>query len=94
MLARTVLLFVVLTSSARAAAFDDLKQNLAECLRFELSDGGGSRGPVAARAARSCSEQIEALDRADGRRLRGDQGLSPSTWSVIRGVLGRGAGAR
>ncbi len=93
MLAKSALLFVVLTSSAHAAAFDDLKGYLASCLRFEMSGAPAARGaPMSARvrdALDRCSDDVARLERADGRRLRGDGGLSPSTREVIRTVVGR-----
>ncbi|MEL6063914.1 MULTISPECIES: hypothetical protein [unclassified Methylobacterium] len=96
MLARSALLVLVLTTGAKAAAFDDLKGYLASCLRFELSGAPAPRGaPLSARvrdALGRCSDDVARLDRADGRRLRGDGGLSPSTREVIRSVVGRSGG--
>ncbi|MCJ2021097.1 MULTISPECIES: hypothetical protein [unclassified Methylobacterium] len=93
MLARSALLFVVLTSSAQAAAFDDLKGYLASCLRFEMSGAPAARAaPLSSRireALGRCSDDVARLERADGRRLRGDGGLSPSTKDVIQSVVGR-----
>ena len=93
MLARSALLFVVLTSGAQAAAFDDLKGYLASCLRFEMSGAPTARGaPLSSRVREAlgrCSDDVARLDRADGRRLRGDGGLSPSTKDVIQSVVGR-----
>ncbi len=84
--------------AAQAAPFDNLKEDLATCLRFEL-EGARAQRQTAARAKAAfalqrCSVEVERLDRADGRRLRSDQGLSPSTWSVLEGVLGTGRGGR
>lgn len=81
------LLLLALAPEAGAAAFDDLKADLAACLRFEL-DGARAQRAGAGHAVRRCAVEIERLDRADPRRLRGDHGLSPSTRSVIEGVLG------
>jgi hypothetical protein len=92
MLARSALFVLLLTSSAHAAAFDDLKGYLASCLRFEM-DGQGQPGlPLASKVRRAldrCSDDVARLERADGRRLRGDGGLSPSTKAVIQSVVGR-----
>lgn len=97
MLARSVLLLVLLTSSAQAAAFDDLKGYLASCLRFEMGGTAAQRGlPLSSRvhdALDRCSDDVARLERADGRRLRGDGGLSPSTKDVIQSVVGRGGSA-
>ena len=94
MLARSALLLALLTSSAHAAAFDDLKGYLASCLQFEMSGTPAQRGmPLSSRvhsALDRCADDVARLERADGRRLRGDGGLSPSTKAVIHGVLGRG----
>jgi len=94
MLARSALLVIVLTSSAQAAAFDDLKGYLASCLRFEMNGAGPHQGaPLSARicsALDRCSDDVARLERADGRRLRGDGGISPSTKEVIRSVVGGG----
>ena len=98
MLVRSALLFVVLASSAQAAAFDDLKGSLASCLRFEMSGASAPRGmPLSSKvheALDRCSDDVARLERADGRRLRGDGGLSPSTKHVIQSVVGRGGGLR
>jgi hypothetical protein len=91
--ATLVLLLLVLGPEARAAAFDDLKADLATCLRFEL-EGARAQRAGAGDAVRRCAVEIERLDRADPRRLRGDQGLSPSTRSVLRSVLGSGGPRR
>ncbi|MGH1573306.1 hypothetical protein ACRAWG_24875 [Methylobacterium sp. P31] len=96
MLARPALLLVILTSSAQAAAFDDLKGYLASCLRFEMDRPTVQRGmPLSSRvhdALDHCSDDVARLERADGRRLRGDGGLSPSTKEVIQSIVGRGGG--
>jgi hypothetical protein len=96
MLARSALVFVLLTSGAQAAAFDDLKGYLASCLRFEMSGAPAQRSlPLSARvrdALDRCADDVARLERADGRRLRGDGGISPSTKAVIQSVLGRGGG--
>ncbi|MDP4026998.1 hypothetical protein Q8W71_30885 [Methylobacterium sp. NEAU 140] len=93
MLARSALIFIILTSSAHAAAFDDLKGYLASCLRFEMDGANAQRGmPLASKvrfALDRCSEEVARLERADGRRLRSDGGISPSTKAVIQGVLSR-----
>lgn len=91
---RAVLMFLALVSLAEAAPFDNLKADLASCLRFE-ADGASSARDRSAQsradyALQRCAIEVERLDRADGRRLRGDQGLSPSTWSVLRSVFGSG----
>ncbi|WP_232631923.1 hypothetical protein [Methylobacterium sp. Leaf118] len=89
-LALAALLLVTLGATAQAAAFDALKADLAECLRFER--GGAQRqAPAASRtvfAIQRCGEEMARLDRADGRRLRGDHGLSPSSRSVLDSVFG------
>jgi hypothetical protein len=93
MIARPALLFLALTTGAQAAAFDDLKGYLASCLRFEMGGGARQGVPLSNRvhgALDRCAEEVERLDRADGRRLRGDGGLSPSTKQVIEAVIGRG----
>ena len=94
MLARSALLLLVLTSSAQAAAFDDLKGYLASCLRFEMSGADAQRGMPQSSRIRSaldrCADDVARLERADGRRLRGDGGLSPSTKAVIQSVVGSG----
>ncbi|QGY03788.1 hypothetical protein MMSR116_19235 [Methylobacterium mesophilicum SR1.6/6] len=91
MLARSVLVFVLLTSGAQAA-FDDLKGYLASCLRFEMSGAPAQRSlPLSARvrdALDRCADDVARLERADGRRLRGDGGISPSTKAVIQSVVG------
>ncbi len=94
MLARSASFLVLLASSAQAAPFDNLKSDLSTCLRFEL-DGARSHREVPAThkaefAIQRCEVEIDRLDRADPRRIRSDHGLSPSTWSVIEGVFGRG----
>ncbi|GAB6972757.1 hypothetical protein JCM16408A_35070 [Methylobacterium phyllosphaerae] len=97
MLARSALLFIVMTTGAQAAAFDDLKGYLASCLRFEMSGAGAHRGgPLASKvrdALDRCSDDVARFERADGRRLRGDGGISPSTKEVIRSVVGGGGGS-
>lgn len=85
--AALALLLLALSPGARAAAFDDLKADLAACLRFELEGARAQRTGVRL-AVEKCAVEIERLDRADPRRLRGDQGLSPSTRSVLQSVLG------
>ena len=96
MLARSALLFIVMTTGAQAAAFDDLKGYLASCLRFEMGGAQAERGgPLSAKVRHAldrCSDDVARLERADGRRLRGDGGISPSTKEVIRSVVGGGAG--
>ncbi|WP_449411705.1 hypothetical protein [Methylobacterium komagatae] len=101
MLARSTLALVMLTSSAlvsgaQAAAFDDLKGYLASCLRFEMKGPGVPRGGPASAKVRyaldRCSDDVARLERADGRRLREDGGISPSTKEVIRSVMGRDSG--
>lgn len=96
MLARSAVLLVVLTSSAQAAAFDDLKGYLASCLRFEMSGASAQRGvPLSSKvhdALDRCSDDVARLQRADGRRLRGDGGLSPLTKEMIQTVVGRSVG--
>lgn len=87
--AALALLLLVLGPEARAAAFDDLKADLATCLRFEL-DGARAQRAGVGEAVRRCAVEIERLDRADPRRLPGDRGLSPSTRSVLQSVLGSG----
>lgn len=99
MLTRSALLFIVLTSGAQAAAFDDLKGYLASCLRFEMGGATAQRGgPSSARVRHAldrCADDVARLERADGRRLRGDGGISPSTKAVILSVMGRnGSGIR
>ena len=94
MLARSALLVLILTSSAQAAAFDDLKGYLGSCLRFELNGAGAQRGMPPSSKVRyaldRCADDVARLERADGRRLRGDGGISPSTKAVIQEVMGRG----
>ncbi|XYD08964.1 hypothetical protein R1A27_29185 [Methylobacterium sp. NMS12] len=96
MLARSALMFIVLTSAAQAAAFDDLKGYLASCLRFEMGGAPAERGgPLSSKVRHAldrCSDDVARLERADGRRLRGDGGISPSTKEVIRSVVGGAAG--
>lgn len=96
MLVRSALLLVALTSSANAAAFDDLKGYLASCLRFEMNGSAVPRGVPASTRMRTaldrCADDVARLDRADGRRLRGDGGISPSTKEVIRAVVTRSGG--
>lgn len=91
---RAALLSLVLVSMAEAAPFDDLKADLASCLRFETEGAAAQRERFAKGRAnyalQRCAVEVARLDRADGRRLRGDQGLSPSTWSVLRSVFGSG----
>ncbi len=87
--AALALLCLALAPEARAAAFDDLKADLAVCLRFELDGARAQRGS-AGDAVRRCAVEIERLDRADPRRLPGDRGLSPSSRSVLQSVLGSG----
>ncbi|MEE7459462.1 hypothetical protein MPAR168_09905 [Methylorubrum populi] len=93
---RAALLLLALSTTAQAAPFDNLKADLASCLRFEMEGSRAQRpaGGGAAYALRRCADEVERLDRADGRRLRGDQGLSPSTWSVLRSVFGAGRGGQ
>ncbi|MCJ2144207.1 hypothetical protein [Methylobacterium sp. E-066] len=93
MLIRSVLLLVVLTSSAQAAAFDDVKGYLASCLQFEMNGAGPQRGATPAskvrRALERCGPEVDRVERADGRRLRSDGGISPSTKEVIQSVVSR-----
>ncbi|KQT50044.1 hypothetical protein ASG52_08195 [Methylobacterium sp. Leaf456] len=91
--AALALICLALAPEARAAAFDDLKTDLAVCLRFEL-DGARARRAGAGDAVRRCAVEIERLDRADPRRLPGDRGLSPSTRGVLQSVLGSGGRSR
>lgn len=98
MLTRSALLFVVLASAAQAAPFDDVKDNLASCLRFEMN-GSGARGePTRAEQVRfaleRCGPEYDRLERADPRRIRSDGGISPSTKAVIASVVGRGGAAK
>ena len=55
-------------------------------------------GPPSARVRHAldrCADDVARLERADGRRLRGDGGISPSTKAVILSVMGRnGSGIR
>ena len=94
MLIRSVLLLVVFTSGAQAAAFDDVKGYLASCLRFEMKGAGPQRGATMASQVRfaleRCGPEFDRVERADGRRLRSDGGISPSTKAVIQSVVGRG----
>ena len=93
MLIRSALLFVALTSGAHAAAFDDVKGYLASCLRFEMKGAEAQRGVNPASKIRPalerCGPEFDRVERADGRRLRGDGGISPSTKEVIQSVVGR-----
>ncbi len=93
-LARAVLFVLIFTSSAQAAPFEDLKADLATCLRFERDGAKALREvPASAKAEfalQRCEAELEKLDRADGRRLRGDGGVSPSTRAVLQAVFGRG----
>jgi hypothetical protein len=97
MLIRAALVFVALTSGAHAAAFDDLKGYLASCLRFEMNGTSVPRGVAASTRVRyaldRCSDEVARLDRADGRRLRADGGISPSTKEVIGAVVTRSGGS-
>lgn len=97
MLIRSALLFVALTSSVQAAAFDDLKGYLASCMRFEMNGPNAPRGVAASTRVRyaldRCADDVARLDRADGRRMRGDGGISPSTREVIRNVVTRSGGS-
>lgn len=96
MLVRSALVLLVLTSGAQAAAFDDLRGYLASCLRFELRDPALQRSlPLSAKvrvALDRCGDDVARLDRADGRRLRGDGGISPSTKAVIQSVASPSGG--
>lgn len=87
-----------MASSVQAAPFDDLKEDFAACLRFELDGVKGPRPrPVTAGPGlvlRKCTAEMDRLDRADPRRLRSDRGLSPSTWAVIESVFGPGSRGR
>ena len=92
MYVRVALLLLAFTTTAAAAPFADLKADLASCLRFEM-EGSWGRGQAKGGAEyglQRCANEVERLDRADGRRLRGDQDLSPSTWFVLRSVFGAG----
>ncbi|KQQ25017.1 hypothetical protein ASF53_22420 [Methylobacterium sp. Leaf123] len=89
---------VALSAGAEAAPFDDLKDDLSACLRFEA---GGATGPrsvpmtgTPGRALRKCAGEMDRLERADPRRLRSDRGLSPSTRAVIESVFGAGSRGR
>ena len=97
MLIRVAVISVALTSGAQAAAFDDLKGYLASCLRFEMNGPAvQGKAPASVRVREAldrCSEDVARLEQADGRRLRSDGGISPSTKEVIRSVVahsGRG----
>lgn len=94
MLIRSVLLLVLFSAPAHAAAFDDVKGYLASCLRFEMNGAGPQRGATPASKVRSalerCGPEFDRVERADGRRLRSDGGISPSTKAVIQGVMGWG----
>ncbi|MCJ2014757.1 hypothetical protein [Methylobacterium sp. J-076] len=96
MLVRVALISVALASGAQAAAFDDLKGHLASCLRFEMAGSPAQRGVPASLRVRDaldrCSDDVARLERADGRRLRSDGGISPSTKEVIQGVVSRSGG--
>lgn len=97
MLARTALFLVLLTSTAQAAAFDNLKDDLSTCLRFELDGAKAQRAAISSKinfALDRCGVEIERLERADGRRIRGDGGLSPSTRGVIESVFNGSGGGR
>jgi len=48
MLIRSVLLLVLFSAPAHAAAFDDVKGYLASCLRFEMNGAGPQRGATPA----------------------------------------------
>ncbi|SOR31429.1 conserved exported protein of unknown function [Methylorubrum extorquens] len=101
MFVRAVLLIPLLlafSAGAEAAAFDDLKDDLSACLRFEM---GAPKGPrsmpmigTPGLALRKCAGEMDRLERADPRRLRSDHGLSPSTWAVIESVFGAGGRGR
>ncbi|CAO4140733.1 UrcA family protein [Methylorubrum thiocyanatum] len=88
----------LLASPAEAAPFDNLKDDLAACLRFELDATRSQRSvPMNAKAGlalQKCSGEMDRLERADPRRLRSDHGLSPSSWSVIESVFGAGSRGR
>ena len=88
----------LLTSGAEAAPFDNLKDDLAACLRFELDATRSQRhAPMTAKAGlalQKCSGEMDRLERADPRRLRSDHGLSPSSWAVIESVFGAGSRGR
>ncbi|WP_244536799.1 hypothetical protein [Methylobacterium brachiatum] len=92
MLVRSALLLTALTSGAHAAAFDDVKGYLASCLRFEMNGADAQRGATPASRVRfaleRCGPEFDRLERADGRRLRSDGGISPSTKAVIESVMG------
>ncbi|WP_244573482.1 hypothetical protein [Methylorubrum populi] len=83
---------------AQAAPFDNLKDDFAACLRFELDGARGPRHGAATakteRALQRCAGEMDRLERADPRRLRSDRGLSPSTWAVIESVFGPGSRGR
>ena len=98
--AAALLIPLVLASSAgvEAAPFDDLKDDLSACLRFELDATKGQRPiPMTAKAGlalQKCTGEMDRLERADPRRLRSDHGLSPSTWTVLESVFGAGSRGR
>ncbi|AMB44328.1 MULTISPECIES: hypothetical protein [Methylobacteriaceae] len=101
MFLRTALLIpllVTLSAGAEAAPFDDLKDDLSACLRFEADGAKGQRSvPMTGTpgfALRRCAAEMDRLERADPRRLRSDHGLSPSTWAVIESVFGAGSRGR
>lgn len=90
--------FLIPVAGAEAAPFDNLKEDLSACLRFEL-DGARAQRPVpmtakAGFALQKCTAEMDRLERADARRLRSDHGLSPSTWAVIESVFGTGSRGR
>lgn len=95
MLVRVAVITLAMASNAQAAAFDDLKGYLGSCLQFEMDGSAAQAGvPTQVRmrdALDRCSDDVARLERADGRRLRGDGGLSPSTKEVIRAVVARSA---
>ena len=86
------------TASGEAAPFDNLKEDLSACLRFEADAAMGPRPvPMSGKAEfalRKCASEMDRLERADPRRLRSDHGLSPSTWAVIESVFGAGSRGR
>ena len=98
LLASLLASLLVMAPGAQAAPFDDLKDDLAACLRFELEGTKGQRqGSATAgaeRALQRCAGEMGRLERADPRRLRSDRGLSPSTWAVIESVFGPGSRER
>jgi hypothetical protein len=89
---------LALTVGAGAAPFDNLKEDLSSCLRFELDGTRSQRHvPMTAKAGlalQKCAGEMDRLERADPRRLRSDHGLSPSTWAVIDSVFGPGSRGR